>query len=63
MGALAISETLAGRDPMTAAPYLKRHLAKDLRDAARYIAKRNLIDEIMEIDLADYGVPTVGAEA
>ncbi|WP_428684498.1 hypothetical protein [Sphingopyxis sp.] len=63
MSALAISETLAGRDPMAAAPYLKRHLAQDLRDAARYVAKRDLISDIMAIDLADYGAPPGGVAA
>lgn len=57
MSALAISETLAGRDPMAAAPYLKRHLAQDLRDAARYVAKRDLLADIMAIDLSEYGAP------
>lgn len=57
MSALAISETLAGRDPMAAAPYLKPHLASDLRDAARYAGKRDILAEIMAVDLADYGVP------
>lgn len=63
MCALAISETLVGRDPMAAAPYLKRHLAADLRDAARYAAKRDLIADIMAIDLADYGVPAAGVRS
>jgi hypothetical protein len=57
MTALAISETLAGRDPMAAAPYLKPHLVADLKDAARYVAKRDILADIMAIDLADYGAP------
>lgn len=55
MSALAISETLAGRDPMAAAPYLKPHLAADLKDAARYIARRDVLADVMAVDLADYG--------
>lgn len=55
MTALAISETLAGRDPMAAAPYLKPHLARDLRDAARYVARRDILADVMAVDLADYG--------
>lgn len=55
MSALAVSETLAGRDPMAAAPYLKPHLAADLKDAARYVARRDLVADIMAIDLSDYG--------
>lgn len=55
MSALAISETLAGRDPLAAAPYLKPHLAADLKDAARYAAKRDMLADIMAIDLAAYG--------
>ncbi|MBL0915190.1 MAG: hypothetical protein IBJ13_06660 [Sphingopyxis sp.] len=61
MSALAISETLAGRDPMAAAPYLKRHLAEDLKDAARYLAKRDVVRDIMGVDLADYGSPAENA--
>ncbi|WP_054589257.1 hypothetical protein [Sphingopyxis macrogoltabida] len=57
MTALAVSEALAGRDPLTAVPYLKPHLAADLRDAARYVAKRDIVADIMSIDLADYGSP------
>lgn len=63
MCALVISEALAGRDPMAAAPYLKPHLASDLKDAARYAAKRNLLADIMAIDLADYGAPPVESAA
>lgn len=55
MSALAISETLAGRDPMAAAPYLKPHLAADLKDAARYIGRRDVLADVMAVDLADYG--------
>ncbi|MGH6649779.1 MAG: hypothetical protein ACREB7_01475 [Sphingopyxis sp.] len=55
MTALAISETLAGRDPMAAAPYLKPHLASDLRDAARYVARRDMMADVMAADLAAYG--------
>lgn len=55
MTALAISETLAGRDPLVAAPYLKPHLASDLKDAARYVARRDILADIMAIDLSDYG--------
>jgi hypothetical protein len=60
MSALAIAETLAGRDPMAAAPYLKPHLASDLGDAARYVAKRDLMADIMAVDLADYGAAESG---
>lgn len=62
MTALAISETLAGRDPLAAAPYLKPHLAADLKDAARYVAKRDIVADIMAVDLADYaGAPEPAA--
>ncbi|WP_439569522.1 hypothetical protein [Sphingopyxis sp.] len=57
MTALAISETLAGRDPMAAAAYLKPHLAQDLKQAARYIAKRDIFADIRAIDLSEYGAP------
>lgn len=57
MCALAISETLADRDPLAAAFYLKPHLAADLKDAARYVATRDIVADIMGIDLADYGSP------
>jgi hypothetical protein len=55
MTALAISETLAGRDPMAAAPWLKPHLASDLRDAARYIARRDIEADVMAVDMEAYG--------
>ena len=55
MTALAISETLAGRDPMTAVPYLKPHLARDLRDAARYVARRDILADVMAVHLAEFG--------
>lgn len=59
MTALAISETLAGRDPMAAAPYLKPHLAHDLTQATRYIVKRDIFADIRAIDLCEYGAPAV----
>ncbi|KTE37488.1 MULTISPECIES: hypothetical protein [unclassified Sphingopyxis] len=55
MTALAISETLAGRDPMAAAPWLKPHLARDLRDAARYVARRDIEADVMAVDMEAYG--------
>jgi hypothetical protein len=55
MTALAIQERLAGRDPLAAAPWLKPHLAQDLRAAAKYIASRDLAAEMAAIDLAEYG--------
>lgn len=57
MTALAISETLAGRDPMAATAYLKPHLAQDLKQAVRYIEKRDIIADIQAIDLDEYGAP------
>ena len=54
--ALTISETLAGRDPMEAAPHLKSYLAKDLSKAVKFCRDRNLIEEIMAVDLTEYGV-------
>lgn len=53
--ALSITETLAGRDPMMAQNYLKPYLAKDLKKANKYIAKRDILDDIMAVDLAEYG--------
>lgn len=55
MTALALSETLAGRDPMVAALYLKPHLVKDLGQAVRYIERRDLSADMAAVDLADYG--------
>lgn len=55
MTALAISETLAGRDPMAAAPWLKPHLARDLKDAARYVALRDIAADVMAVDMEAYG--------
>lgn len=55
MTALAISETLAGRDPMVAAPYLKPHLASDLKDAVRYARQRDIRADVMAVDMEAYG--------
>lgn len=55
MTALAIQETLAGRDPLDACGWLKPHLAQDVKLAARYITKRDLLAEMAAIDLADFG--------
>ncbi len=53
--ALSINETLAGRDPMEAAKYLKPYLAKDLKKACRYLSKRDIYCEIMATDLSEFG--------
>lgn len=55
MTALAITETLAGRDPLAACAWLKPHLAQDVRLAAKYLAKSDLAAAMAAIDLADYG--------
>jgi hypothetical protein len=55
MSALAISETLAGRNALEAAPYLKPYLRDDLKAALRYIETRDLQADMAAIDLADYG--------
>ncbi|SIN59668.1 hypothetical protein SAMN02745824_0199 [Parasphingorhabdus marina DSM 22363] len=52
--AIAIWETLAGRDPMAAAPFLKPHLAKDLKKATAYVHKNAVAQEIAEYDLEQY---------
>jgi len=54
--AMVIWETLAGRDPLGALPYLKPHLAKDTKRAAKYIQNRDLLDEVMSIDLSLFAV-------
>jgi hypothetical protein len=55
--ALAIVERLAGRDPLAAGPYLKDYLEKDLRRAARALAKRHpdMPAAIEAVDLSEYG--------
>lgn len=53
--ALSITETLAGRDPMASEKYLKPYLAKDLKKACKYIAKLDILNEIMAVDLSEYG--------
>lgn len=55
MTALALSEMLAGRDPAAAAPYLKTHLASDVRAAHRYAARKDLRAEVEAIDLTEFG--------
>lgn len=52
--ALAIWEALAGRDALLAAPYLKSHLAKDLKSAAKYIAKQDISEQVMAVDLSSF---------
>lgn len=54
--ALVISETLAGRDPKEARPYLKPYLAQDLDLAIKYFSRRDVLADVMAIDLADFGV-------
>ncbi len=54
--ALVISETLAGRDPRDARPYLKAYLAQDLDLAVKYFARRDVLADVMAIHLTDYGV-------
>ncbi len=56
--ALALSELLAGRDPMAAHRWLKPYLADDLKQASAYFAKRHpdVRRDVMQIDLADYGI-------
>lgn len=55
MTALAVNETLLGRDPLAAAPYLKSYLVEDLKRATKYVSTRNLRADMAAIDLADYG--------
>lgn len=55
LSALAISETLAGRDALGAGSYLKPYLVDDLKAAVRYIETRDLRADMSAIDLADYG--------
>ncbi|MEO9599581.1 hypothetical protein [Parasphingorhabdus sp.] len=50
--AMVIWETLAERDPLKALPYLKPHLAKDTKMANKFVQKRDLLDEVMSIDLS-----------
>lgn len=54
--ATAIFQRLAGRDPIEAAPYLKDYLQKDLRNAARALAKRHpdMTAAVAAIDLAEF---------
>jgi hypothetical protein len=55
--ALVISERLAGRDPLAAVPYLKDYLRKDLKRAARALARRHpdMAAAVDAVDLATYG--------
>ena len=55
MTALALSEMLAGRDPIAAAPYLKTYLETDLRTAHRYATRRDVRAEVDAVDLAEFG--------
>ena len=55
--ALALAERLAGRDPLAAAPYLKDYLEKDLRRAAKALARRHpdAAVAVEAVDLTEYG--------
>jgi hypothetical protein len=55
--ALAIFQRLAGRDPLEPEPWLKDYLRKDLRRAARGLAKRHpdMAASVGAVDLAEYG--------
>ena len=55
--ALAIAQRLAARDPLEAAPFLKDYLEKDLRRAAKALARRHPdLDAAVEaVHLADFG--------
>lgn len=55
MTALALSEILAGRDPLDAETYLKSYLVDDLKLATRYARKRDLAAEMAAIELEDFG--------
>jgi hypothetical protein len=54
--ALVLFQRLAGRDPLDAAPYLKPYLDKDLRRAARALAKRvpDLRGPMAAVDLSAF---------
>ncbi|HEV2747652.1 MAG TPA: hypothetical protein VGW34_10180 [Allosphingosinicella sp.] len=54
--ALTIFQRLAGRDPADAAPYLKAYLAKDLKSASAWLAKRHpdMPASVRAVDLSDY---------
>lgn len=58
---LAISERLAGRDPLAARQWLKPHLASDLKRATAYLAKHHpdIATDIAAIDLTDYGLQPI----
>jgi len=54
--AMVMCETLAKRDPLEALPFLKPHLAKDTKMANKYVQQRDLVDEVMAIDLSLFAV-------
>jgi hypothetical protein len=61
--AIAIWETLAGRDALLATPFLKPHLAKDLKAAVKYVQKQDILDQVMAMDLDDFIDDTPETEA
>lgn len=61
--AIAIWETLAGRDVLLATPFLKPHLAKDLKAAVKYVQKQGILDQVMAMDLDDFIDDTPETEA
>jgi uncharacterized tellurite resistance protein B-like protein len=53
---------LQGDDPLLALPYLKPYLQSDLKRVVNYIQKIDLIEELAQIDLADYGIEKIEVE-
>jgi hypothetical protein len=54
--ALAITQCLAGRDPLEPAPFLKAYLRKDLKQAAKALAKKvpDVKAAVALVELSDY---------
>lgn len=54
--ALAIFQRLAGRDPLDAQPYLKDYLQKDLKSAAKVLARGHpdMVASVDAVDLAEF---------
>lgn len=57
---LALTAASRSEDALAAIPYLKPHLATDLKSASKYISQFDIAKEIATIDLHDFRVELIG---
>ncbi len=62
LSAMVICETLRGKDPLAAMPYLKPYLKSDLKRIVKYTQTIDVRGALEQIDLADYGIEKIAIE-